>query len=349
MWCLFLRPPHDHLLNSQGTVPGVRPSTRLWSLPSPGLGGTWGRCNWSYWPRRMEDWAHHRTPPPGRAAGSSVSPAPDLGFPRGKSCPWTFGRLKGGGLIPPSLQGRSPGCRGTRPETEPVKTEGRGGRSRSCSLVRSSHPGTLWRNRGTHRVRLWIYIKKHSVSQSAVCSSSSTHNSNTFPKWWNWSCPISNQPVSNSLIWVYKQLHTSPPQFSRLFTHCIHLPHSFSSQPCVRPPIDSPAETSGSGWGTPKWDPSLPCSPARSRQLHLFVMSHAASSNIAPPLPSLGFGYFLGCPDHSALFQACNPAGALFLFFSNLSPSESPCWFVHVSCFVLKSANARAETRDCSV
>lgn len=36
------------------------------------------------------------------------------------------------------------------------------------------------------------------------------------PKWWNWSCPIPNQPVSNSLIWVYKQLHTSPPQFSRL-------------------------------------------------------------------------------------------------------------------------------------
>ena len=102
-----------------------------------------------------------------------------------------------------------------------------------------------------------IHKNTHSSPTAA-----STHTPPPPPKWWNWSCPISNQAVSNSLIWVYKQLHTSPPQFSRLFTHCIHLPHSFSSQPCVCASMDSPAKTSGCGWGTPKWDSSLPAAPS---------------------------------------------------------------------------------------
>ena len=141
-------------INEADTQPGTRPSTRLWSLPSPGLGGTWERCSWSYSPRRKEDWVHPRKPPLGPAAGSSVSPALDSGFPRGRSCPWTFGRLMGGVRIPPWLRAQSPGCTGTRPETEPARTEGRGGRSRSWFLVRNSHLGILWRDRRKRGVRL---------------------------------------------------------------------------------------------------------------------------------------------------------------------------------------------------
>ena len=154
-------------INEADAQPGTRPSTRLWSLPSPGLGGTWERCSWSYSPRRTEDWVRPRKPPLGPAAGSSVSPAPDSGFPHGRSCPWTFGRLMGGVRIPPWLRDQSPGCRGTRPETEPARTEGRGGRSRSWFLVRNSHLGILQRDRRRHGVRLYQNLHGNNEPEDA--------------------------------------------------------------------------------------------------------------------------------------------------------------------------------------
>ena len=122
------------------------------------------------------------------------------------------------------------------------------------------------------------------------------HTAPHLPKWWNWSCPISNQPVSNSLIWVYKQLHTSPPQFSRLLhTAFISLTHSARSHACTS--IDSPAETSGFGWGTPKWDSSLPAAlPGLVRYISLSRLMQLPATSL--PSTSLGFGYFLSCKDH---------------------------------------------------
>lgn len=81
--------------------------------------------------------------PRGPVEGSLVIPVLDWGFLREKSCPCTFGHRMGGGLIPLWLRAQSPGCRETRLETEPVTMEGHAEKSRSYSLVRSSHPGIL--------------------------------------------------------------------------------------------------------------------------------------------------------------------------------------------------------------
>lgn len=149
-------------------VPVFLSFTKRWFLPSPGLGGTLERCNWNYWPRRKEDWAHPRMPPPGQAEVSLVSLALDWEFPHGRSCPWTFGHLMGGGLNPPSLRDQSPGCRGSQLEIEPVMMEGHGERSRSCSLVHNSHLGILWCKKRTHVVRLSIRYIKHLQFPQAV-------------------------------------------------------------------------------------------------------------------------------------------------------------------------------------
>lgn len=170
----------------------------------------------------------------------------------------------GGGPIPPWLQVQSPGCRGTRLGTEPARMEGRGGRSRSCFLVRSSHLGILWRSRRTHEVRLWICTKTFTVPPR---KREILHTPP--PKWWNWSCPISNQAVSSSLIWVYKQLHTSPP----------HLSHSFSSQPSV--PLDGFPRSNFWIWmRSSKMRSQPPRSPARSCRPNRSVTTDVASSNI---------------------------------------------------------------------
>lgn len=54
--------------------------------------------------------------------------------------------------MPPWLRVQSPGCKGTQLETELVRKEGRGGRSRSYSPVRNSHLGTLQKDRRTHKL-----------------------------------------------------------------------------------------------------------------------------------------------------------------------------------------------------
>lgn len=106
------------------------------------------------------------------------------------------------------------------------------------------------------------------------------HTAPSLSKWLNWSCPVSNHPVSNSLIWVNKQLHTSPPQSSRLLhTPFISHSHSACSHACTS--MDSHTKMSGFGQEIQKWDSSLPCRPARSFWLRLTVMSEAASRVLA--------------------------------------------------------------------
>lgn len=132
---------------------------------------------------------------------------------------------------------------------------GRGGRSRSYSQVRSNPPGILQR-KSTGLASPLKSLNVHKNRQSPPWPVLNTAPPQ--PKWWNWSCSISNQPLSSSLIWVYKQLSTSPPRFSRLLhTAFISLTHSARSHACVA--MDSPPETSGLGWEIPKWDFPQPC------------------------------------------------------------------------------------------
>lgn len=136
-------------VHSSESFPSLCP-TKPCSPPSLDQDGTWGRCNWCCWPGGRVDsdplWSH---PPPVDWDGEVRSClARDWGYLRGRSCPWTFGHLRGGAQRPgrpPGLLNPSWGGKGTLLETAPVRKGVREGRNRSWPLARSSRLGILRR------------------------------------------------------------------------------------------------------------------------------------------------------------------------------------------------------------
>lgn len=87
---------------------------------------------------------------------------------------------------------------------------------------------------------------------------------------------------SNILIWVYKQLYTSPPRFSRLLHTTFISPNSFSLQPCVHPD-GFPCWNFWTRMRNSKMRLRPPCSPAR-QDLPAGSLRHVWCSFLQQPL-----------------------------------------------------------------